>query len=61
VTQGLMGYFIKLHFSPFLKSDYDSNVIAERPLLTQVYNIIQQAGPCGFTLSVSFVLFYSKG
>ena len=60
-TLCLIGYFINLYFSVFVKSDYDSSLIAERPLLTQVYSIIQQAGPCGFTLSVSFILFIPKG
>ena len=55
-----MSYWLlyNLHFSAVCKSDYDSTLVAERPLLTQVYNIIQQAGPRGFTLSVSFVVYF---
>ncbi|XP_022784579.1 general transcription factor 3C polypeptide 1-like [Stylophora pistillata] len=31
--------------------DYDSIIIAERPMITQAYRIIEQAGPHGLTLS----------
>lgn len=49
--------FCLLLFSAFFASGYDSNVIAERSLIMQVYGIIHQAGPSGFTLTVRFTLF----
>lgn len=53
-------WFVYYFFSAFLASGYDSNVIAERSLLMQMYSIIHQAGPRGFTLTVRLTLFYTS-